>query len=406
MQALKRSSKKKYYVAGIGASLVLLGVAGWFGYSSFSTKKEIKSISKPASQKPTIVKKQETIRLIASGDELPHDSINAQAKTASGYDYTPFYTEVKPVFDKADVRFCNQEVPSAISAGGTPTGYPVFNAPTQFATDLTKVGCNVINVATNHTNDKLQTGIDATLTHWDTLQKFAIAGANRSTEEQNTIRYFTVKGVKFAFLAYNYESNNKNLTSYGVNMFDEGLMSRQLAEAKQQGAVTLVSVHWGTEDSSDIDAAQQRWSTFLADNGADIVIGTGPHVIEPVKKLPKKGGGETLVWYSLGNMLSTQLKVEELIGGFAVMDFKIVNNKAELSAISFLPTYMHYEWTPRQKAAQDLLARKNIKIYLLDKAAEPLALSQNGTTVEEQTKRVSDLLNQYTPVKIIKSNEY
>ncbi len=383
-------------------SVALLMIAGCAIYLSTKTTAPPKKHTQQKVQKST----EQTIRLIASGDELPHDAVNKNAKTSTGYDYKPFFSEVKPFFDKADIRFCNQEVPSAAPDVGPVTGYPAFNAPTTFADDLSAVGCNVINTATNHSNDKHQAGIDATQNEWEKLKKLAVAGGNRSQEEQDTIRYFTVKGVKFAFLAYNYESNDKNLTSYGVNMFSEDLMKKQLTEAKQNNAYILVSVHWGTEDSPNIDAAQEKWSKFLADNGADIILGTGPHILEPVKKLPKLGGGETLVWYSLGNMLNTQLDVGGLFNGFAVMDFKVDKNKAKLDSISFLPTYMHYEWTPQEKAAQDLLARKNLKIYPLDKAAEPLARSQNNTTVEAQQERIKTTLNTYTKVPIISSDQY
>jgi len=347
------------------------------------------------------------IRLIASGDELPHDSVNANAATGTTYNYKPFFSEVKAFFDKADIRFCNQEVPSAAPIAGPVSGYPTFNAPTEFARDINAIGCNVINTATNHTNDKHQAGIDATQNEWDKLNKLAVAGGNRSAEEQQKVRYFTVKGVKFAFLAYNYYNNDTtSLTPYGINMFDEALMSKQLAEAQAAGAYTLVSMHWGTEYSPDIDAEQTQWGQFLADHGANIVLGTGPHVLEPVKKLPRAGGGDTLVWYSLGNMLNTQLDIESLIGGFAVMDFKVSGGKATLDKFEFMPTYMHYEWTVEQKAKSDLLARKNLKLYPLDKAAAPLARSQNNTTVEAQTKRITDVLNTYITVPVITSSQY
>lgn len=401
----RRPLRKVFIISFITVLAIAAIIVALTYYSRFKSSPQVRVTTsvKKQTKKPSTA---QTIRLIASGDELAHDSVNQQAKTANGYDYTPFYSEVKFIFDKSDIRFCNQEVPSASPAVGSPIGYPSFNAPAQFATDLSKVGCNVINVATNHTNDKGQAGIDATLDHWDGLPKLAIAGANRSTQEQDKVRYFTLKGYKFAFLAYNYESNNKNLTGYGVNMFDEDLMRRQLAEAKSQGAYTLVSVHWGTEDSPGIDATQERWSTFLADNGADVVIGTGPHVIGPVKKLPKKDGGETLVWYSIGNMLSTQLKTEELIGGFVVMDFTVSNGKMTMKEPSFIPTYMHYEWTASEKAREDLLARKNLKIYPLDRSADAMSRSQIGTTVPMQTERVTKILNTYTPVKILNSSDY
>lgn len=386
--------------------LVIACSLGTFFFLQSQLKKPLsiqRTTMKKTAKSPTV----RTIRLIASGDMIPHDSINKWAQTGTnGWDYTQFFTHVKPVFEKADIRFCNQEVPTGAPATGAVSGYPVFNAPTEFARDLQKTGCNVINTATNHANDKQQAGIDATLNIWDNLPKLSVAGTNRSSEEQQKIRYFTIHNTKFAFLSYNFESNNKNLTPYGVNMFDETLMKSQLAEAKKQNAYTLVSVHWGTEDSSSIDAAQEKWSQFLADHGADVVIGTGPHVIEPVKKLPSAGGGEALVWYSIGNMLSSQLKIEELIGGFAVMDFEIKNNVPVMKEIGFLPTYMHYEWTDSEAASENLLARKNIKIYMLEESKEPLAKSQHNTTVEEQTNRVEKILNQYTPIKMLSLNDY
>jgi poly-gamma-glutamate capsule biosynthesis protein CapA/YwtB (metallophosphatase superfamily) len=405
MQRLRVRPKKRIAIAFV----VFLVVAAVIGCAAFlgNLPKKL-PVKKPTSIMSTPKQtKLQKIRLIASGDMLAHDSINQQAQTANGYDYAPYFMHVKGIFASADIRFCNQEIPTAAPEAGAVDGYPSFNAPRQFAADLSKVGCDVVNVATNHANDKGQLGINATRNLWDTLDKKALAGANRSAEEQRSVQYFNVKGVKFAFLAYNYESNNKALTPYGVNMFDESLMKAQLSEARANGAYILVSVHWGTEDSPNIDATQQKWGQFLADNGADVVIGTGPHVIGPVKKLAKLGGGETLVWYSLGNMLSTQLKIEELIGGFAVMDYAIKGGNPQLESIGFLPSYMHYEWTAQQKANEDLLARKNIVLYPLDQAASPLSRSLHGTSVEQQRQRIEGILKSGgVPVTMLTPQSY
>lgn len=399
--AISHKIKKIILVAVFLLIMVAAGLLVWRSIQQAPLQKPSTVLNKPP-----VKQEKTTIRLIASGDLIAHDSINQQAKTATGYDYSPYFRHVKEVFDKADIRFCNEEIPVASPALGNPTGYPVFNAPKEFARDISGAGCNVINTATNHANDKLQPGIDETLNVWDGLPKLAIAGMNRSAEEQDKINYFTVKGKKFAFLAYNYMNNNKNLAPQSVNMFDETLMSTQIRQARQKGATIIVSMHWGTEDSPLIDSAQDRWSQFLAEQGADIVIGTGPHVLQPVKKLPKQGGGETLIWYSVGNLLSTQLKIEELIGGFAVMDFEIDSTEVSLKDIGFLPTYMHYEWTPGQAVAQDLLARKNINLYLLEDAAESLARSNNQTTIEAQRDRIKAILNTYITVPILTSETY
>ena len=130
-----------------------------------------------------------SVRFSAMGDMLAHDTVNKEAKTASGYDYAKFFTQIKPIYEKSDIVFCNPETSSAGEKFGI-SGYPVFNAPTEFERDLSSVGCNLINLATNHIGDKGQEAINATLDEWAKHAPLAIAGANRSSGEQNQVRYF------------------------------------------------------------------------------------------------------------------------------------------------------------------------------------------------------------------------
>lgn len=351
----------------------------------------------PATQKTTT-------RIIAAGDMLPHDALNAAAKTAAGYDYMPFMKNFQPYFQKADIRFCVQGVPG----GGEPfgiSGYPIFNSPLEFTRDMALLGCNVVNTGTNHTNDKGQPLIDATVAAWDKQQgMLAVAGANRSAEEQAKIRYFEKDGLKFAFLSYVTYSNTTPATPYGVNTFNEATAKAELTAARAKSDIILVSMRWGTEYSPDINPRQEELGNFLAANGADIVFGHGQHVQGPVKKLPKAGGGETLIWYGIGNFINAQLQPETLFNGIPVVDIDIATKK--VSNVAFLPFYMHYEWTAAEKAAQKLLARKNFMMYTFDQAADPLAKSQNKTTIEAQTARLQGVLNKFTPVKILEANQY
>lgn len=401
MEKLKRY-KGQLLITGI--VIVVMALTSWLLWFRRSATLDTSPKTETASEEvPTQEVEPSRIRLIASGDILPHETVTNQAKEGNNYDYQQFFSEVRPIFQGADIRFCNQEALSSGEQFGL-SSYPTFNAPTQFASDLSAVGCNLISLANNHMNDKGQAAINKTLDVWDGLKPLAHAGANQTAAEQSTVRYFDMKGVRFAFAAYAEYSNNQNVTPYGVNILSESLVRPQLIEARQKADVVLVSVHWGTEYSATINSNQEKWAKIFADLGADVVIGTGPHVLEPVKRLPKTGGGETLVWYSLGNILSSQLETESLIGGFAVMDFDPATKK--MIGTSFLPTYMHYEWTAQEKARDDLLQRKNLKIYPLDKAAEPLARSLNNTTVADQTARIKSVLNTYTEIPIISSPDY
>jgi len=369
---------------------------------------------KPHSQKPFVVasdntknntdpvtnSKSDSIRIIATGDFIPHDSINQEAKKSNGgYDYSRMMSNMAPIFAKADVRFCNQATPVGGAQYGI-SGYPIFNAPFEFTRDMAGLGCNLINIGTNHSNDKGQSVIDAQRGEWDKQPNIlAVAGANRNTAEQQKINYFTVKGVKFSFLSYVTYSNTKNMTSYGVNMFNQITAKSQLAEARKNSDIILVSMRWGTEYSSGINAEQASDSQFLADNGADIILGHGPHSLEPVKKLTGQNGRSTYVWYSLGNFLNAQLEVESLFSGLAVID--IGTSTKQISSVSFLPIYMHYEWSASEAAAQTLLARRNHNLYLLENTNDALLVSQQlKTTVAEQKARITKLLNQYIQLPI------
>ncbi|MDQ5885549.1 MAG: hypothetical protein QG645_714, partial [Patescibacteria group bacterium] len=174
-----------------------------------------------------------------------------------------------------------------------------------------------------------------------------------------------------------------------------------VTQAANNADVVIVSMHWGTEYSPTENDFQKTAAKVLAESGADVIIGAGPHVLQPVDKIVSEGGRETLVWYSMGNFLSAQLDLASLIGGIAVMDFTKSENGAKIDSIGFIPSYMHYEWTPEQKAADALLERKNFMVYPLEKSAEPLSRSLFNTSVEAQTEYVKNVLNTHINVPLL-----
>lgn len=397
---------RRFGIALIALLMLILAVVSWrqlvYKKPAHTNTPAISASEK--TQIPAGQKQQDTIRLIATGDTIAHDAINAAAKTTKGYDYYQFMKPMQPFFDKADIRFCNQAVPGGGTQFGI-TGYPVFNSPTEVARDMNRLGCNVINTGTNHTFDRGQAVIDAELNYWDTLPNMlAVAGANRSAQEQDKIRFFSVKGVRFAFLSYSTYSNSAPANSFGVNMFERSKAQAQVAAARKDADIVIVSMRWGTEYSAGINNQQSTYSQLLADWGADVVLGHGPHVLEPVKQLTGANGRKTIVWYSIGNFLNAQIPVESLISGIAIMDVSLTTKS--VMAPKYLPIYMHYEWTAEEKARSDLLKRTAFTLVPLDSAAGLLARSQNNTTIGAQTERVRTLLNQFTAVTIINSNEY
>lgn len=341
-----------------------------------------------------------SIRMLATGDWIAHDAINAAASAGEGYDYSAMVSAFQPHFAAADINFCNLATPAGGEQYGV-SGYPVFNAPLAWNRALGGLGCNVINTGTNHTNDKGQPVITAMLDDLDTYDSvLAHAGANRSGEEQETVRYFEISGVRFAFLSYSTYSNLPNPQPYSLNRFDDQLVTAQMAEARAQADVVIVSMRWGTEYSSGINSAQERDAQKLADLGADIVFGHGQHVLGPVKRLAGQEGRETIVWYGLGNFLNAQLETEALTGCVAQLDIDIASKR--VNYISCLPFYQHYEWSAADKAAERLLTRSEFLVMPLYDAAEYLARpdAHLDTTVDTQMERIRGIINTYTEVPV------
>ena len=394
---------------GIAIIVVLLIGAGGFAASRiFHTFPDTTVIPEEPANEDVAKKQKETkpeaIRLLATGDMIAHDSINANAKQADGsYDYASLMSDMHQYFNKGDINFCNQSTPAGGESFGI-TGYPIFNAPIAFPRGLEEIGCNLVTIGSNHTNDKGQELVDASVAAWDDRDVLAVAGANRSPEEQAKPRIFEIKGMKFAFVAYTDYTNSELPNNYGVNVYSPDFAASQIDAVRGDVDFVIASIRWGTEYSPEVNNRQDQVAQELADAGADVLLGHGPHVLEPVKRIQAADGREVYVWFSLGDFLNSQLNVEERVGGFASMTIDTSTHK--ITEVSFLPVYQHYEWSETDKAAENLLARKNFKMLPLDQSSELLRKSLLETTVEEQTKRVTEVLNRYTEVPVITSEEF
>lgn len=374
----------------------LVSLGAWY-FLSQKPNESTKNINTSTNKTPDkVVEKpvDKTVRVAAMGDMLAHDTIRQNAFNGTDYDFAKYFANIRPSYKTSDIVFCDQE---GLSSGETYglSGYPSFNAPTKFATDLsTGAGCNLINLANNHMGDKGVAATNATIDVWSGLKTLAVSGANKSISDQNKVSYFTVKDIKFSFVAFADFNNNNSTPAYSVNNYhDEALVRKLVIEARANSDVVIASMHWGTEDSNIVDSEQISQANLLSSLGVDVIIGTGPHVLQKVETIARQDGGKTIVWYSLGNMLSSQLLTKELIGGIAGFDI----SKSEAGAIvignlTFTSTYMHYEWTAAEEASSNLLARKNAMIYLLKDAADPLSRSLLGTTVDAQMNYVTSTL--------------
>lgn len=389
---LERPKKHKIYII-IAILLLICGVIA--AYLFFNQKIKPNDANNTSGQSEITEKsKQSIIHFAAMGDMMTHDTIIANAKSGDNYDFSKFFANIRSSYQDSDVVFCNQE---GLSSGETYgiSGYPSFNAPTKFAKDLQSgAGCNLINLANNHMGDKGVDAVNDTVNLWQGLKPLGFSGANLDGDMQNQVSYFGLNGIKVGFVAFTDFNNNQDTPTYAVNNYhDETLVRKLVTDARANADLVVVSMHWGVEDSNIVSVDQQSEVALLSSLGTDVIIGTGPHVLQKIQTIDREDGGKTITFYSLGNMLSSQLLAKELIGGVAKFDItKSDSDKIVISNLTFVPTYMHYEWTTAQEANGDLLARKNAMIYLLKESAEPLSKSLLNTTVDEQKQYVMNTL--------------
>jgi poly-gamma-glutamate capsule biosynthesis protein CapA/YwtB (metallophosphatase superfamily) len=399
----RRSSKQliRRRFAVVLLALLSLTVAGFAVKDKFGreTTGRVTNSSSDSSK----VEEKTKLRLLATGDFIAHEAINLAAKTQDGYDYTSFVADMKPVFATSDINFCNQATQAAGQQFGV-TGYPSFNAPSEWVDMMSGLGCNVINTASNHSFDRGQRLIDANVDLWSAKNALAVVGQNKSNDKKSQTGIFEVNGVRFGFLAYTTYSNIRPSNDYGVNSYSRQTAEEQIKSfAESQVDIVIVSMRWGTEYSSSLNEFQKTEAQYLSNLGVDLILGHGPHVLQPFQRI-ESPSGETHVWYSLGNFLNAQLDPENLFNCLAVMEIDIASKKIITS--SCLPIYMHYEWTKEQKKAQDLTARRNFRLLPEENAGSMYDKALLDKSPESQTDRLTTTLSKLTSIKLITLEDY
>ena len=190
------------------------------------------------------------------------------------------------IFLKEIFRYGNLETTFAGESNKGFTGYPMFNSPSELGVALKNMGLDILSTANNHSMDRFEKGIVATL---DALDEIGIShtGTYRSEEERDTVLVKEVNGIKIAFLSFTYGTNGIPIPSgkeYLVNLIDEDLILEQINLAKEQDVdLICASMHWGAEYAQKQNKEQERLADFLIKNDVQIIIGNHAHVIEPME---------------------------------------------------------------------------------------------------------------------------
>lgn len=277
-----------------------------------------------------------TLSMITAGDVLIHGSIYREAYVSNNtYDFSKMFLSVKELVKNYDLKFYNQET----IIGGKELGlstYPRFNSPEEIADAMLDMGFNLVSLANNHTLDKGEKGVLNSYKYWST-KDIITAGSYDSIDSKNKIVVKELNGIKYTLLAYTIGTNGlKSSKDYLVNIYDEQKVKEDIERVKPYTDVIIVSMHWGVEYSNTPSLEQKQIAEYLSSLGVNVIIGTHPHVIQPIEFI-----NDTLVIYSLGNFISAQIGVDRLTGMMVSYDIikeddiiKIENVQAE-----FIYTY-------------------------------------------------------------------
>ncbi len=248
------------------------------------------------------------ITLLFAGDAMNHTPQITSAECPEGkYDYSEYFEHIRNDIKSADISVVNLET---THAGKPYTGYRVFSCPDEFSAELQRSGFNLFMTANNHSADKGKKGIERTIDVLDTL-KINYTGTFKDTVARNTTYPLLIKknGFRLAFLNYTYDTNELPVTAPNiVNQIKDETILQDIEKAKTLNPDLIIAcMHWGIEYHRTPDKEQKRLTKLLIDNGVQIIIGSHPHVIQPMEgTLNNDSTYKNIVAYSLGNFISNQ----------------------------------------------------------------------------------------------------
>ena len=292
------------------------------------------------------------VTLAAVGDIIAHETILNLANTGDGYNFTSLFSPLKDDISSVDLAICNVETPLG---GGPYAGYPNFNTPDEMGLAVIDAGFDVALQASNHSLDSGTDGIRHSIGFWKQhANEILMVGMHDSQEEADTIPVITINGITFAILNYTYGLNGYELPAdenYLVTVMDDSTrdyISSQVQKADQMADFVIACPHWGEENQVGEPTDFQRdWANLFTEAGADLILGTHPHVLENVEWVTSGNGNKALCYYSLGNFVSNQQYTDLVLGGMAYVEIEKTDAGTQIveSSAKAIPVVTHNDKT-------------------------------------------------------------
>ncbi|MBR3811807.1 MAG: CapA family protein [Agathobacter sp.] len=350
-----------------------------------------------------IVDQTQKIHLMMIGDNLMHMGIVRSGELEDGTrNYDKLFEPIKEHLAYADIKMINQETIFGGNQLGF-SGYPHFNSPTEVGDAIAKAGFNVVLHASNHSADKGINGLKHCVEFWKKYPEVLMTGIFENPDVPNQdIGILEIDGVTFAVLNYTYSPNLATLpkdirghlsilcnwdTQTGKINYTElhPDVLTDIQQAKELADVVIVCPHWGTEYTFVPSSYQKKFAKQMTEAGADLIIGTHPHVIQPVEWIESENGNRALCYYSLGNYVSTQQDPETMLEAMAWVTFEVTEDTVSLveEETGAIPMVCHYKSGPVRLE----------RVYFLDEYTAEKAQSHGIHAFDQSKTFTVDNLN-------------
>ncbi len=350
-----------------------------------------------------VAKEDIHIKMSVIGDIMCHNTQynDAYISSSGSYDFSYVFEDVKDYISSADIAIGNLETTFAGKSRGY-SSYPTFNTPEELATNLKDFGIDVVSTANNHCMDKNYSGLVSTLNVLDDVG-IAHTGTYSSKEAQDTILVKDVNGIKIAFLSFTYGTNGipiPSANSYSVNLIDNDLILNQIKLAKElKPDLICASMHWGIEYQTKQNSTQEDLANLLFENGVDVILGSHPHVLQPMEKrtitLEDGSTKDCFVIYSLGNFMSGQTKANTKNSVVLNLTFTKSGEtgKTTIDSASYIPIYMYKSSSGSVRKYLVMDIEKNMKSF--EEGTNKLINQSTYSTLKTELNKIKTTMGDF-----------
>ncbi|WP_278681966.1 CapA family protein [Paraclostridium bifermentans] len=381
----KLKNKKSEIIIISAISLCLFFMMSFLAVNIFKGKVFEINATKIANDDSSV----KNITISAIGDIMAHDDqLKAQFdKDTNTYSFDNNFKYVKPYISNSDLAIGNLETTLA-GPKAKYSSFPKFNSPDELADAIKDSGVDIVSTINNHTYDRGSDGVYRTL---DVLNSKDIehVGTQKNDEDENFL-IKDVDGVKLGITAYSYGQVYGSTTALNglnidyndlnnLNIFNSSYVDIAFNEIKdtldvmnnKESDLQVVILHWGDEYTRQPNEFQKELAKKLCDYGVDIIIGSHPHMVQPIEMIKSdENDNETLVIYSLGNFLSNQRN--EILNKKYTEDGVIANiginknlntGETKISNVEYIPTWVNKYNNKNGKLTYEIIPLINEKQF-------------------------------------------